>query len=233
MTTLHLYAGHGPLADAGLRAAVVAAIDQQKVARLLGGTTADGPFPGVLQIGATHGAMPKYKQAAARALLRGRTPTLTLARRTFSGPAADGAVSLVAQQLAAVGFVVKTVAVAKPSEYYDGIRNGKFDLSIDAQFASDTDAADWLPVYVKNGVFSGVVPTADRDKIFRAMTAAQATVDRPRRQMQAPVVMDDLLADGAVLPLYAYGSVALVGSRVQGFELAPFSRIDLADLRVG
>lgn len=233
MTSLHLFAGHGPLADPDVRTAAVAAVDRKAVGRLLDAEPADGPFPGVLQVDPTSGARPEYDPAAARKLLRGKAPTLTFARRTFSGPAADEVTSLIAKQLAVVGFAVKTVEVDNAGDYYEQLQAGKFDVSVDRLAATDTDAADWLQVYLSTALFAGVVPKADRAKVSRAMTSALAIAGRGDRQAQAALVMDGLVQVGSVLPLYASGSGAVVGATVHGFEPAPFSRIDLTDLEVG
>ena len=256
---LALNGGSSPLADAGLRRAVAAAVDRQRIADAaltpvglpalpLGNHLVMADQEGYRD---DSGALDSGAGSAARQLdaagwtvpPRGGARTkgghpLSLRLVTRAGSAVDAQVAgLITTQLARVGVPVTTDAVAADSFFTDHVAPGDFDLALFSWPASAFPVAGEQPLYAKPGVGPDGTPAngsnlsgTGTDEIDQLLAEAGSELDQGAATRLTALADTRIWELAPSIPLFQNPQLVAVRSTVSNAGAFGFAAPRFADL---
>jgi ABC-type transport system substrate-binding protein len=223
--TLDLDLKSKPLADPRRRRAIALAIDRPRLAAALAGTWAPAAGlvpPGVPGAGQATCAACAHDPAQARALLAQAGGTLRLSLRVRDAAADRRAAQLLAEDLARVGVHLDVQPTSSSSS---SPRPAQLAAT---GWAADTprmDAFLFDRFHSHGGANPGGYASPAADRLLEAARATPDEAAATRADQQAEAL---LLGDLPAVPVLVARHAAVLAAGVAGFDLTPWSTVDLA-----
>lgn len=221
-TGLLLNTASGPLKNAGLRAAVRAALDTSALAEGVYEGYAD-PGVGIYGPAVTWAADARVQPTGRAAAKDADGTALTLATYT-NRPELPEAAQVVERQLTQAGFTVKLV-VREYSRLESDALDGRFDAVLAARNTL-LDTGDPVSILASDYTCAGDYNLAQLcdSRVDKAVATAERAADTAERQRAALTAEAAILGTDAVVPLVHQRIITGIATTVRGTLLDPYER---------
>ncbi|WP_353650172.1 ABC transporter substrate-binding protein [Nakamurella sp. A5-74] len=230
MTTVNLLAGGQRLRDPKVRRALVAALDPTALSDLMGARPSLTLAPGVLGLGAYD--HPGGGAAAARKLLKGSKVEPLVIGVGDTGEVDLEQARVVQRQFDRVGVSASISSAADPDEFYEKLRAGRYDVTVETFYADNLDPAEYVSGFDPRGAYRSLLPVADRSEVEEMSDRTFAAGDPRSRRAGATVMLEKLVDTSVMVPIAGAPRADWVAARVRSWPTGPFGIVDLAQVRL-
>lgn len=139
---------------------------------------------------------------------------------------------VVQRQFDRVGVSASISSAADPDEFYEQLRAGRYDVTVETFYADNLDPAEYVSWFDPRGAYRSLLPAADRSEVEEMTDWTFGSEDARSRRASATAMLEKLVDTSVMVPIAGAPRADWVAARVRSWPTGPFGIVDLSEVRL-